>query len=287
MHVRIAAGKLYRQSQPRARVHPPVSRGSDALSAAKILTNVGGYEPDAVSACLHNNTNLTGLLYALVLVSLAPLLDAGKVSNDGQPLESFTSADLRLLVPRRADEYLWFNPLGTMGNCFTLVGHAFEMREARTSSSGPGKWRGGSKSSGSSSAEPGPRPVRTGTGRGQNNKNRGPGSSLAWPSNLELPSTSSSSDLPFDFPYAETPSPAPRPRPEYTEEEIARFRKNRPPHHVHLPPSIMTMPSNPSSTGTVIRRQEWDGPSRVHSCRTLRAEDRPRDPRQNRSDPYH
>ncbi|TLD06435.1 uncharacterized protein PgNI_08954 [Pyricularia grisea] len=135
-----------------------------------------------------------------------------------------------------------------------------------------------SKSSGSPSTEPGPRPVQTSTGSGQNKKAGGNGS-LAWPSNLSLPSTNATTPSAWDtvYSYSVTPSPLALRSPAGDLSPLLAPLPRSPPSHI----------TTPSSTGTVIRRNVSEGgPSRVHSSSTLGTQNKQRDPRQNRSDPY-
>ncbi|XXH01741.1 hypothetical protein Hte_008102 [Hypoxylon texense] len=81
----------------------------DNATLAKVLT-----------ACREHKTTLTGLLHALVLVSLASHLQ----ESTAPAFESITSVDLRRFLSP-TPSYPWIEPKRTMANYVTITGHVF------------------------------------------------------------------------------------------------------------------------------------------------------------------
>ncbi|KAM4065226.1 alcohol acetyltransferase domain-containing protein [Hirsutella rhossiliensis] len=75
-----------------------------------------------VQACHHRETTLTGLLQALVLVSLAALLEP----SDATAFGSLTAMDFRRFLPSHHRWYPWFKPDRAMSNYVTCVNHIFD-----------------------------------------------------------------------------------------------------------------------------------------------------------------
>ncbi|KAJ5883741.1 alcohol acetyltransferase domain-containing protein [Penicillium subrubescens] len=75
-----------------------------------------------IHACRSHQTTLTGLLHALIAVSLAPLLDF----RDAPALSSLTAMDLRRFLPSRPASHPWFRPEEGMSNYVTLATHTFD-----------------------------------------------------------------------------------------------------------------------------------------------------------------
>ncbi|KAJ4305630.1 Alcohol acetyltransferase [Kalmusia sp. IMI 367209] len=75
-----------------------------------------------VEACRHHKTTLTGLLHALIFVSLSPLLGPSQASA----FESLTAIDLRRFLPSGHPSYPWCNPVRAMNNYVTIQNHIFD-----------------------------------------------------------------------------------------------------------------------------------------------------------------
>ncbi|KAF3806823.1 hypothetical protein GCG54_00007072 [Colletotrichum gloeosporioides] len=93
-----------------------------------------------VQACRQHQATLTGLLHALALVSLAPLLGPA----DSSAFTSMTAMDLRRFLPPHQSERPWFKPDEAMSNYVTILNHVFDedlvakARSRGTSSSSAG-----------------------------------------------------------------------------------------------------------------------------------------------------
>lgn len=72
-----------------------------------------------VQACRQHETTLTGLLHALVLVSLMPLLESSNATAFG----FLTAMDIRRFLPSYHPGYPWFEPDRAMSNYVTIVHH--------------------------------------------------------------------------------------------------------------------------------------------------------------------
>ncbi|TLD29245.1 hypothetical protein PspLS_03929 [Pyricularia sp. CBS 133598] len=109
------------------------------------------------------------------------------------------------------------------------------------------------------------------------------------PTNRGLP-TGSDASTPSGWYTESSSSTAGNPWPECMETYQIGVRSSgpRPDSEVALSPRQLPSPSvkTPSSSRTVARKTS-EGLSRMQSSRNLRAEQKQRDPRQNRSDPYH
>lgn len=75
-----------------------------------------------IHACRSHQTTLTGLIHALITLSLAPLLDL----RDAPALSSLTAMDLRRFLPSRPASHPWFRPEEGMSNYVTLATHTFD-----------------------------------------------------------------------------------------------------------------------------------------------------------------
>jgi hypothetical protein len=73
-----------------------------------------------VSACRQHNTTLTGLVHALVLVSLTRAL------KDAGGFVSWTPYDLRHILPESHPKYPWLHPKDSMCNYVSVVDHEFK-----------------------------------------------------------------------------------------------------------------------------------------------------------------
>ncbi|KAI8306135.1 hypothetical protein K4K61_004781 [Colletotrichum sp. SAR11_59] len=93
-----------------------------------------------VQTCRQHQVTLTGLLHALALVSLAPLLGQA----DSSAFTSMTAMDLRRFLPSHQAERPWFKPEEAMSNYVTILNHVFDedlvakVRSRGTSSSSAG-----------------------------------------------------------------------------------------------------------------------------------------------------
>ncbi|KAJ3960507.1 Alcohol acetyltransferase [Colletotrichum tropicale] len=93
-----------------------------------------------VQSCRQHQVTLTGLLHALTLVSLAPLLGPAESSA----FTSMTAMDLRRFLPSDQAERPWFKPEEAMSNYVTILNHVFDedlvakVRSRGTSSSSAG-----------------------------------------------------------------------------------------------------------------------------------------------------
>lgn len=74
---------------------------------------------DLVQACHSHETTLTGLLHALILVSLTPLLEP----SDATAFGFLTAMDIRRLLPPYHPSYPWFKADQAMSNYVTIVSH--------------------------------------------------------------------------------------------------------------------------------------------------------------------
>lgn len=77
-----------------------------------------------LKACRMHNTTFTGLLHALTLVSLAPLLNESAAPG----FESLTAMDLRRFLPSHPPSHPWLEPAHAMVNYPSLMIHAFDAR---------------------------------------------------------------------------------------------------------------------------------------------------------------
>ncbi|KAI1404037.1 alcohol acetyltransferase-domain-containing protein [Hypoxylon fuscum] len=77
---------------------------------------------ELVKSCRHHKTTLTGLLHALTLVSLAPLLEPSNAAG----FECLTAMDLRRFLPSHHPSYPWLVPSRAMSNYVTIVDHILD-----------------------------------------------------------------------------------------------------------------------------------------------------------------
>ncbi|KAI8931398.1 hypothetical protein NX059_011728 [Plenodomus lindquistii] len=75
-----------------------------------------------LQACRHNETTLTGLLHALGLMSLAPLLGPSRACA----FEHLTAMNLRPFLPKHPPTYSWLDPEAAMNNYVTIQNHVFD-----------------------------------------------------------------------------------------------------------------------------------------------------------------
>ncbi|KAI0180925.1 alcohol acetyltransferase-domain-containing protein [Hypoxylon sp. FL1284] len=73
-----------------------------------------------VDACRQYHTTLTGLLHALMLLSLSSALE------QAEGFESITPYDLRHFLPSNTPAYPWLRPKETMCNYLSVIGHVFD-----------------------------------------------------------------------------------------------------------------------------------------------------------------
>ncbi|KAK2599044.1 Alcohol acetyltransferase [Conoideocrella luteorostrata] len=73
-----------------------------------------------VSACHENRTTLTGLLHALVLLSLTSTL------KDAKGFAGRTPYDMRHFLPSKTPEYPWLQPKESMCNYVSVLDHVFD-----------------------------------------------------------------------------------------------------------------------------------------------------------------
>ncbi|KAK3291705.1 alcohol acetyltransferase-domain-containing protein [Chaetomium fimeti] len=77
---------------------------------------------ELLEACRNNQTTLTGLLHALVFVSLTPLLGP----SEATAFECMTAMDLRSLLPVHYPSYPGFRPARAVSNYVTIANHTFD-----------------------------------------------------------------------------------------------------------------------------------------------------------------
>ncbi|KAI1099760.1 alcohol acetyltransferase-domain-containing protein [Jackrogersella minutella] len=73
-----------------------------------------------VGACHQHHTTVTGLLHALVLVSLTSIL------GEAKGFASRTPYDLRQILPSNTPKYPWLNPKDAMCNYVSVIDHEFD-----------------------------------------------------------------------------------------------------------------------------------------------------------------
>ncbi|KAI0551866.1 alcohol acetyltransferase-domain-containing protein [Xylaria curta] len=73
-----------------------------------------------VGACHQHGTTITGVFQALVLVSLAPMLE------DMKGFASRTPYNLRQILPSKTTEYPWLEPKDSMCNYVSVIDHEFD-----------------------------------------------------------------------------------------------------------------------------------------------------------------
>jgi hypothetical protein len=74
---------------------------------------------ELLNACRHQQTTFTGLLHALVLITLSPLIEPSMA-----PAFAFlTAMDLRRFLPSQHPAYSWFKPARAMSNYVTILNH--------------------------------------------------------------------------------------------------------------------------------------------------------------------
>jgi hypothetical protein len=77
---------------------------------------------ELTEACRQHKTTLTGLLHALIWVSLTPLLEPSKASA----FEFLTAMDLRRFLPAHPPSHPWFDPEKAMANYVTIANHVLD-----------------------------------------------------------------------------------------------------------------------------------------------------------------
>ena len=92
----------------------------------KTLTSISSVDNAALqlilAACRAHETTLTGLLHAIVLVSLASQLG----ENKAPAFSSVTALDARHFTTPKPTAFPWFEPKSTMANYVTVASHEFD-----------------------------------------------------------------------------------------------------------------------------------------------------------------